>query len=168
MSKADHSITELATQEVARVHRIDWIVQRCAWLLFALVLLAALAGLLGPGPLTHAVESSADGTLVIDYHRIERYESPAKLKVKLPEGRKQPVRLRVGKSFFDAVTMEAISPPPLAIEASEGDPVYIFPASPRGPYSILLRYKPDEFGPLRFAVAIDSDAAFEVQQFILP
>jgi hypothetical protein len=168
MNKADQSVADLSTPEVERHHRIDWIVQRFGWVLFALILIAALAGLLGPGPLTHTIEASPEGTFSVDYQILERYEAPARLKIELNGASQPEVKLRLTKSFFDAVTIETISPPPLKVEASDGDPVYVFPASDREPNTIVLRYTPDEFGRLNFAVAVDNSALLEVRQYILP
>ena len=56
-----------------RLHKLGWIV-------FAGLLLAALAGLLGPGPLSSR-SKSADPALSVEYERFLRNHAPADLRL---------------------------------------------------------------------------------------
>jgi hypothetical protein len=168
MSQANESVEQLAQPDIARHHRIDWAVQRLAWLGFAGVLGAALAGWLGPGPFSRVARTSADEQFTVRYHTIEHYEAPAQLEIDLPSGAERQVELRVGKALFDAAEVDSMSPLPLATDAAGGDPVLTFQAAAEQPLSIRLRYTPNEFGALHFAVSVDDGRALEVRQFILP
>lgn len=57
-------------QNLEYQHR-EWAVQH-GWVVIAVLILAALAGLAGDGPLSHASIRSADGTLIAGYERIAR------------------------------------------------------------------------------------------------
>lgn len=58
--------------------RREWVIERIGWAIMALILLAALAGLLGSGPLSNARIDHPGSHLSAEYNRFERYQSPTK------------------------------------------------------------------------------------------
>ena len=51
------------------------------WIFFALFVLADLAGCFGRGPLAKAQAQTKDGTLHVNYERIERFSTPSVITV---------------------------------------------------------------------------------------
>src|SRR5262249_33260243 len=56
-------------QEDMEFQRRSWLVQRTSWIIMALVLVAALAGLFFHGPLSHTTARNADGSVAVEYER---------------------------------------------------------------------------------------------------
>ena len=54
---------ELQIEQDMGFQRTEWVVQRAGWVGMALLILAALVGLLGRGPLSAAVARAGDGAL---------------------------------------------------------------------------------------------------------
>lgn len=59
--------------------RRSWAVQRVGWGVMALVALAALLGLFGPGPINNAITGSKEAPLWLEYKRFGRFQTSAML-----------------------------------------------------------------------------------------
>jgi hypothetical protein len=93
-----------------------------------LILVAALAGLLGHGPASSATAQSRDGSVLVDYHRFEHYQADTAMRIRL-SGRLPPGaewRLAISRSFLGQAEVTAISPEPLRMEAGAERTVLVF------------------------------------------
>ena len=144
--------------------RRTWKVQRAGWILIALVLLAAVAGVFGSGPVGTASTEAA--SLALDYARFARRDSPEELRV---QGRRSPtgdgVAIGIANRFLDAVEIEAVSPPPLRAERAADRTVYVFARAP-GEVRFSLRYK--RLGRVHGDVAIGGGEAVAFSTFVYP
>ena len=59
----------------------SWALQHLGWAVMGLLILAALLGLFGAGPLSSLTTGSQDGLLVLQYDRFWRLQSPMILRV---------------------------------------------------------------------------------------
>ena len=64
-----HRVGDLEISQDLTFQRRSWIVQRVGWVMLALLILAALGGLFGPGPLSRARAGPHDGPLWVEYQR---------------------------------------------------------------------------------------------------
>jgi hypothetical protein len=80
---------DLELNQDLRFQRRMWAVQRIGWAVMALVVLAGLLGLFGPGPLSSATAGKEEGPLLVEgYERFVRFRIPTTLQVRLdPLGR---------------------------------------------------------------------------------
>jgi hypothetical protein len=60
-----------------------WTVQRVGRVMMALAVLAALAGLLGPGPLSRASAGATGDPLRLEYERFLRFQTPTSPSIEL-------------------------------------------------------------------------------------
>ena len=92
--------------------------QRLGWGVFLLLILAALAGLLGHGPFSRTQAGDAASALRVAYNRFERYQGPTELQLHLkPEAlRDGKFRVWIGRDFLDGVEIERIEPEPETVE----------------------------------------------------
>ena len=128
MIEADGGHAGLEVDDDPRFHRRMWRVQRAGWLAMLAITLAALTGLLGPGPLSRAVTAQPAG-LRVEHPRFARVDAPQSLRVHLPTSAPPGggYRLGLGRRFLDRVRIEAVVPPPVATEAAyDGRIVYTF------------------------------------------
>ena len=130
--------------------RRSWRVQRASWVGMGVVVVLALAGLLGSGPLSrHAV--SLPGLLRVEYQRFTRYEAPQTLTVRLEPAATQTAEARVwiDRRYLDDARVEAVTPPPARVEAAGDRLVYAFPISRRGePVAIVVALQSERIGPV--------------------
>jgi hypothetical protein len=154
-----------------RRHRREWIAERWGMALIAVVVAAALSGLLGPGPLSHRTETSSDGQLSINHYALQRYEAPAELVVRFraPPSGTNLIRLGLSRTLTDRITVEGITPEPESTEMEDGRIVYSFRASNlSGEGQIIVRYKNDEFGSVSYAADLIEGSRVQVAEFVLP
>ena len=76
----------LEVHEDMRLVRRSWVVQRIGWGVMAALLLAALLGLFGTGPLSRATATAPGGAVTLDYDRFGRYLGPATLLIRVGPG----------------------------------------------------------------------------------
>src|SRR5437763_389442 len=88
--------------------RRAWVLQRVGWGVLALLVLAAVLGLVGPGPLCRAVEADSAGLLRLEYERFEHLETNATLRLHLAPGVAQEgkVRLALSQDYLRGVELE--------------------------------------------------------------
>src|SRR5688500_11662442 len=90
---------ELDDPASLRTQARQWRAERIGWLAVAATLLAALAGLLGPGLLSFRTRESSDGRLSVEYYWAQRFEAPAELFIRLqPAASESKVRLAISRS----------------------------------------------------------------------
>ena len=134
--------------------RWEWVAEHCGMVLIATFVIAALLGLLGPGPLSRRITTSTDGLLSVDHHIIQRYQAPAKLLIgyQVPTSGTGVIRLHLSRSFTDRISVEQIAPEPQSMEMTENQLVYSFRTSDlTGDGKIQCRFKHDEYcsAPIR-------------------
>jgi hypothetical protein len=121
----------------------EWHIHRIGWAVFALILLAALAGLFGQGPLSHASTGEPGSALVLGYQRFDRYKAPTSLDVTVGAGVAQEgnVRLALNHDFLDRVAIQRIIPEPESVETGPDAITYVFAVAASGqPARISLYY----------------------------
>lgn len=171
MSDNQASTQSLEQPANLRAVRLELLAERVGWTALALILLAGLLGLLGPGPLSHRIQESNDGQLSVEFYAVERYAAPAKLTIRFadPERRDRMVRIAVSRQFTDEIDLEEILPEPESTTMLSHQIVYAFRISDLGDGgSVIIRYKHDDWGWQRFNVGLVDGSTVEVIQFICP
>lgn len=172
MADSPVSTSELETPEHDRELRIETICERSGWAFVALVLIAALLGLLGPGPLSYRSRTAADGSLSVEYNLIERYEAPAELRIDVNPKlvKTHGVRLMVSRSLVDEITLDSVSPIPANVEAIGNRMVYTFDMKGLAPHegTIVARFQNDSFGMKDYDIGLEGHEALQITQYILP
>jgi protein-L-isoaspartate(D-aspartate) O-methyltransferase len=104
--------------------RMQWRVERVAWVLMGLVILLALLGFLGGGgPLTRATETAGDSE--VRYNRMIRFQGPTHLEVSVPASG-EVARVTFDAEFLDDMEVERVQPEPDSVEAGSGVTTYVF------------------------------------------
>jgi hypothetical protein len=143
--------------------RREWTAQRIGWIVIAAVILAALLGIFGAGPVSRA-SGQAPG-LQLEYDRFVRWRQPMKLRCFVSET-KPETQIAMSRNYLDAVQIEQITPPPVQAEAVGAWLVYRF-AGP-APMAVTFNIKAEEFGNLTGAVRIPDGEAVSFHHFIYP
>ena len=144
-----------------------WRFESAVWIFFAFVLLCALLGLLGRGPLSHGKLQNADMT--VNFERIARTGTPSLIEVNF-----NPTAIHDGKlSLYvsDTVIKELAAQRvvPAAVQSSVGDGgvTYTFLAT-QTPASVRFVLQPDGPGVYRLAVGTPGRQPLESGIIVLP
>ena len=139
-------------------------ITRVASLVGVLLVIAAILGLFGEGPLAHATASSRDGSLQVDYDRFIRTESSTSFQVSLARGSGQ-TNIAISRSFLQAASINSISPNPQS-ETVLPDRV-LFTVQQRAPAQIQITITPSKIGAHRVTI-YSHDASVSFTPFTYP
>lgn len=151
--------------------RRAWLVQRISWLGLGLILLGALAGLFGSGPLSQGTVSNQSDSLQLEYDRFGRFQAPAKLNVILGVGAEQngQVKIWLSRSYLKKNEVQQISPQPDWVEASPDHLTYVFRTNTRDrPTAITFYLQPKQAGWQAAEVGVATEPSLKFNQFIYP
>ncbi len=159
----------LEIEEEPRFQRRSWQAERVAWLIMAALIVAALSGIFGDGPLSHAESMDAAGTLRVSYERFARLNAPLRLEVRVLTPRAGELRLWLSRAYLDHTQVESISPPPERVAVSADQLVYFFRVTDAAaPLDIDFHLMAEQVGQLRGQAGTESSAPVSFQSFIFP
>jgi hypothetical protein len=138
--------------------------------IFLSILLAALAGLVGKGPLSKMTAIGPDGSLRVEHQGFVRHHAPAELKIEIDERETASgvVHLQLSKSFIEKSEMKSIAPQP---ERSYSGPkffTYDIRVQTNSSATLRILFQPDHFGSHSFIVKINDAAPLELKHFAYP
>lgn len=125
--------------------RRKWVVDRVAWAITALILVAAVLGLWGSGPLNRTEATSADGQLSVTYDRFARHLGSSTLEVRIgPEAAVNgTVGLEIDSEFLLDNQIRSTTPEPATVTARGDFLVYEFPVESPEAMTVRFDLRPD-------------------------
>jgi hypothetical protein len=169
---SDYWMTEKALQLINRrkneqVHWRTQKVRRIFSVITAAVLIGALLGLFGTGPLSSVEARSNSGLLMAEYFRFVRMDAPTHfvLKVQSPDDR---VDVRIENSYLNQFEVEGISPPPSETRLEKDQTVYVFDTEPGAVGEIKFDIRPQDFGMMSGVVTSSAGDSVTLRHFVYP
>ena len=162
-------LKELEVHEEIVFQRRDWLAQRVGWGAIGLVLLAALAGLTGSGPLSRVTRS--DGRhFTVEYDRFVRHGARTAMTLRVaPEaiagGR---ARIAVDRQFLVANDLQRLVPDPNATRGRDEEVEFIYDVGPGEALQVRWTIEPDQLGRHSASVRLNDGRAVEIEQFTFP
>lgn len=162
-------------------NRREWSIQRAAWAVMVLVLVAAAFGVFGRGAVSRAT-LRADG-LVVSYERFARHGASEQLTVTVmpQEPRAAPapaaelgqsrdrVRIWLSRQFVDDIEMVGVSPEVESSSASSERVTYEFlPPTATQPTVITFSFRPEGYWRKRLRVGVEGGPTVEARRFVYP
>jgi hypothetical protein len=148
-----------------RFHRTEWRVQRIGWVLVALFLVLAFAGLFGNGPLSRAHADNGAGRL--EYQRFTRFGLSTDLVV-TPAARAHDVtRIEISSDYLEAFRVEHVTPEPAAVRLAGPNIIYEFASGTPGA-SISFHITPQRLWRRSATITIDGGAPLRISQLTYP
>ncbi|HYF13931.1 MAG TPA: hypothetical protein VD971_02535 [Phycisphaerales bacterium] len=143
------------------LQRRMWLVQRVGWIIGGLFLIAALAGALGEGVISHKKEQAGNATL--EYERVARRETPTPVRI---EGKPadETFEVEVDRKIADAI--DAWIPDPRETVVGPETVTARFDAFAAGA-GVTMRLKHPHAGSTNAGVRVGPNR-FEFKQFVLP
>jgi hypothetical protein len=145
-------------QRFSRVQRAG------AWAMASLVL-AALAGVFGHGPVGRA--TLAAGGAEVRYERIARVTAPTTLVVRAPAGDGGTLTVALDGNYLERAGLQRVVPEPERIVAGREATSFVF-AARGGPLVATFHLKPGAVGWPATRIAIDGKPVGEVRHLVLP
>jgi hypothetical protein len=151
--------------------RREWRVERVGWVIMALVVLAALLGLLGRGPLTEKVAWDAGSEMWVEYDSVDHMQAPSELKLHVGPGivTTDELRLALNAAYLSRIEIERIQPEPSAQELAGDEVIYVFDvAEPGQPVDLSLQFRFARPGRVTAVMAIEGGPQLSFNQLVLP
>ena len=162
-------VGDLEIAQDLKFQHAEWRFQRVGWLIMLVVVIAALAGAFGRGPLAHATARAGDGSFELDYDRIARHFSNNTFQFKLradTPANLDTIGIWFESEYLEGLDLQQITPTPIRMASGQGRTTFYFEAGPGA--RIEFNYQPDAFGRRRSGVGIEQGASTYIRQFILP
>jgi hypothetical protein len=146
VSEAGHEGLELNDDPV--FDRRQGRVQRVGWALLALVLVAALAGVFGSGPVSSGSAASDDGRLEVGFDRFVRRGGENALDLTLDPALAEAgeIEVAISATWLDGIDVEAVSPEPTDVRTEGDRQVYVFAVAGDAPLVVTLSYSSQVVG----------------------
>jgi len=137
---------------------------------FVLILFAALAGVLGKGPLSKVRGGSPEAGLQVEYFRFIHYQGPVELKIAVGAGATTNGRVQVqlSKTFVEQVEIERIEPEPDATAVGPLYFTYDIRTATNAPAEVTVRFMSNHFGRLGYEVGLADGLTVQLQHFAFP
>jgi hypothetical protein len=149
--------------------RKEWRVQKIVWVFVAAMLVAAVVGLVGPGPLSSA--SARTARFQVRYLRFARWQAPQSLVVTAGGQGSGTLRLSFNRSFLDSMAVQQITPEPASVKASSAGFVYTFTTTD-APTDITFDLQPTSMGMLHATIAMSASggrsSSVHLSQLVYP
>ena len=160
---------ELAVGEDLDFQRRWWKFENGVWIFFALIVLLDLAGAFGRGPLAKAHAEARDGSLSVQYERIECFSTPSRLRVEfgptaIHDGK---VQLWASESLLKSLGNQRVSPEPALSQVGDGGVLYTFKAS-KLPASAELSLQPLSPGSHFLDLRVPGAQELKLKIFVMP
>lgn len=151
--------------------RKEWRAQRIGWVVMALLVVAALAGLMGNGVLARTTSGAPTDPIRLEYARFDRMQSPSSLQLEIAGEAVagEQVELLVGREYLQSVQIEKVVPEPEEVRGAADDLVYVFAVDEPGqPLTISFDLRHTGFGAKSGRVGIPGGPAVEFGQLVYP
>lgn len=146
-----------------------WRVERTLWGIFAVIVVAAVTGLLGRGDFAHAIYQSPDNALTFAYERIQRIDTPSTLTVHIAPQAVQAGHVTLWVGADTLRNFGLLRTAPIATEEivqSDGE-LLVYPALPE-PLNVHLFLRSTLVGFHRIDLQTHGSPQASVEALILP
>jgi len=150
---------------------IEWRIQRFAWAVFALIVLAAILGLMGSGLLGHAQAGSPSDPIWIEYFRFGRRDAPEPMTLHInrsPSIVNGGFELSVNRTYIERHQVRAISPQPKSIAVHDGQMIYTFDAVGNDTFAVTFTLQPNDVGNQSAEIGLPGQPPLHIGQFVYP
>ena len=150
--------------------RREWTAERVGWVLMALLVLAALAGLLGgPGPFSWTSATGNDGVLEVEYQRFGHLEADAVVTVTVaPDAvTSDAVDVDLAGSWVRSMDINGITPEPQEQVTTPFGLRLTFATEPGAELSVQIAYRAAAMGSVDGGVRFE-DQTVTFDQFVYP
>ncbi|MEB6592207.1 hypothetical protein MXM82_24225 [Pseudomonas asiatica] len=155
-------------QEDMPMQQRVWRFERIGWYVLVVIVLLALAGLFGNGPLSDAEVVSQDGRVKVEYQRLSRSGTTDNLFITVQGTPGQPVMVELEGTLLRQASIETLQPEPQA-SMSHGPALLLqLGTSKDGMATLYLTLRSEHVGTLEGVVRAGSNSAVHFSTFLYP
>ena len=160
---------EIAVGSDLAFQRRWWSFERGVWIFLTILLVMAVLGCFGRGPVAQAHQRAKDGSLDLRYERIERFGTPSEVTVGLSPGAAHAGRIKlwVSDELVKPLGNRLVIPEPLSSELSGAGIQYTFPAV-APPYSVEFSLEPEAIGVHDVTFRAEGAEPVRLRIYVLP
>jgi hypothetical protein len=157
----------LEIDEDLTFQRREWHVQRIGWFLLCAFVLAALLGVFGSGPLSHARAGEPGSPLWVEYERFVRQGTGDRVTIHVPAGEsRETLEIRVSRDYVDTLRIERITPEPDAMGVNGTDVVLRFLGDAANSSRVVLDVEPLTIGPKAATIGTQGAPSVTLTQLV--
>lgn len=157
-------------QESPAATQWEWRVQRIGWVVLGLIVVLALSGVFGVGPLSWSVVTADDASLEVSYQRFTRNGAPSTLSLRVPASAAVDgeVLVRIDSAYLEALEVTSITPEPASQTSERGGVVFAFETEPGASLEATLNATGDAIGVRTGRLAVVGHPPVEFRQIFYP
>jgi hypothetical protein len=168
----DLQLNEIERHAQTRAHlRRALMVRRVGRAVLALILAAAVCGLLGPGPLSEADVSSPSGLVRMEYQRFARHvaDTSVQLTVRPDPAEPEAARVWISAQYLSALNVQQVVPEPDSWTTVDDGVVLTFPVGgPDDRVVVQMQVRAEAIGLVRGAVGVPGREPAGFWQLVYP
>lgn len=168
---ATRRASSLQVENDPAFQRRTWQIQRIGWAIFAILVLAALAGLLGSGPLSRVEAGSESAGLRIGYERFARLHAATELVIRADRrlARNDELVILLSGAAVDGLELSSSMPPPDGTGVAADGVLLRFRTDRQpGELTIVLHTKPRRAGVLASRIGVRDGPVQDIRHWIFP
>ncbi len=160
---------EIAVGSDLEFQRGWWRFERVSWIALAIIIALDVAGVFGRGPVAKAHQQLADGSMTVNYERIERFSTPSIMTVNFSQSAitDGKIQLWVSEVLVKGLGNQRIVPQPEKSAIGEGGIFYTFDAT-RQPASVEFALQPASAGRYHLTLRCPGHGELHPSVFVMP
>jgi hypothetical protein len=135
------------------------------------IILAALLGVFGTGPLSSAMAGSEPAGLAVNYERFVRHQGEMELTIEIAPGQAEDgqVELWIDNAYLDEMVIENVQPEPEEVRSSGDRRIFVFVVdSADTALQVTVDSTPKAMGRLESTMGVNSGSGITFTQISLP
>jgi len=157
--------TGLQVNEDMDFQRLEWRIERIGWVMLALIIIAALLGLLGNGPLSSSAKTA--GSLQVEYDRFLHRDAPSSYRIHL-KPRDAATDIHLNREFLDSAKLDQIVPQPAEAELATDGILLRFKSSPLAAGVVTIPFEAKTIGVLQTRISVGNETPIHLSHFVYP
>jgi hypothetical protein len=149
----------------------EWRIQRLGRAALVALIAGALAGLLGPGPLSWSDATTADGTLEVEYSRFARQGADIALRLRTSAAAAagdEQVSVVLGRDLLDVLEVRQVSPEPEAQRSTSEGVTMDFAVAEGAALEVTVAVTVEAMGWHRGSIGLAGQPPLRLGQFFYP
>ena len=155
-------------QEDMSMQQRVWRFERVGWYVLVAMVLLALAGLFGNGPLSDAEVVSQDGRVRVEYQRLSRSGTTDSLFITVQGASGQPVEVQLEGSLLRDASIETLQPEPQRSMSHGQAMLFQLGTRQDGMSTLYLTLRSEHVGTLEGSVRVGPHSAVRFSTFLYP
>lgn len=148
-----------------------WRAERIAWVVLTIVIVAALIGVFGTGPLSSTTAGDTETGLAASYERFVRHDGRSSLELRISpdQASEGQVEVWLSAGYLEDIQIEHISPQPDEVRTSGERDIFVFlTEDPSSPMTVTLHFRPGSMGPISGDIGIIDGPTVSVRHISFP